>query len=490
MNLIHLSSIILVYSTCPRASQGAKEKLLSCSYLKGDITVEWVNCRPYIYHDFDSNATDVQAIGIIPRALDIVANVSNFVYEYKLVNDTEQFQKASTTAFRYYQQHKNGQNLILIPCLSVNSKRFKHRNEDDDENHGGCYSDKETTTCPIEITESYGPAFMTKSRRTKSLDQSIVDGLQKSWKSIVVTLLLACLAGIALWMAERKNNSKEFPRDFVPGAWQGFWWALVTMTTVGYGDKAPKSIPGRLVTICWMIIGMIFFSILTGTMTAVLFNTDVPEDKTMFAKRVAVLKGSEEVQYAMAESAYVFEYNTVGDIIEAVKNDEIDFLLLDRFIINSHLEEFSRYHFKVTKLIDKSYSYFIFVKSSQNNFTRHWDDCFEILQPCVYKTLQEMKMNMSNEWSKTNPEEQGTIMADDIIVILSGTVIVLMFLGIAWQYFHTKNSNIIHVKGAKELNQNVKMDILNPGYNNERRKENNFKCEKCLQCKQCNAQME
>lgn len=57
-----------------------------------------------------------------------------------------------------------------------------------------------------------------------------------------------------------------------------------------YGDKAPKSVPGRLVTICWMIIGMIFFSILTGTMTAVLFDTDEPEDKTMFGKRVSLFK--------------------------------------------------------------------------------------------------------------------------------------------------------------------------------------------------------
>ena len=37
-----------------------------------------------------------------------------------------------------------------------------------------------------------------------------------------------------IYFKERKNNPEEFPRDFIPGFWQGFWWALVTMTTVGY----------------------------------------------------------------------------------------------------------------------------------------------------------------------------------------------------------------------------------------------------------------
>ena len=87
----------------------------------------------------------------------------------------------------------------------------------------------------------------------------------------------------------------------------------------------------------------------------------------------------------------ISEYNTVQDIIEAVKNDEIDFLLLDRFIINAHLEEFSQYRFRVTKLIDKSYSYFVFVKSSEKNFTRHWNDCFQNLKYGVDKTIRVTK---------------------------------------------------------------------------------------------------
>ncbi len=36
----------------------------------------------------------------------------------------------------------------------------------------------------------------------------------------------------------------------------GLWWAIVTITTVGYGDVVPRTVPGRLVGVCLMISGL------------------------------------------------------------------------------------------------------------------------------------------------------------------------------------------------------------------------------------------
>lgn len=57
----------------------------------------------------------------------------------------------------------------------------------------------------MKITDSYGPVFMTKYEETQSI-RLILQGLKQCWKVIVTTLFLACLAGIALWIAVRRYS--------------------------------------------------------------------------------------------------------------------------------------------------------------------------------------------------------------------------------------------------------------------------------------------
>jgi len=46
--------------------------------------------------------------------------------------------------------------------------------------------------------------------------------------------------------------------------WDGVWWAITTMTTVGYGDLSPHTTAGRLVGVALMFIGIGFVALLTG----------------------------------------------------------------------------------------------------------------------------------------------------------------------------------------------------------------------------------
>jgi hypothetical protein len=76
--------------------------------------------------------------------------------------------------------------------------------------------------------------------------------------------------GIVVWLFEREQNVDQFGGKTVQGIGSGFWFSAVTMTTVGYGDKHPKTLGGRIVSLIWMFTGIILISFFTATITSML----------------------------------------------------------------------------------------------------------------------------------------------------------------------------------------------------------------------------
>lgn len=98
-----------------------------------------------------------------------------------------------------------------------------------------------------------------------------------SWKVIrplLFILFIATIFAVFLWMAERKKNSLQF-RPGALGVVDGIWWAFVTMTTVGYGDKIPKTGLGRVLAILWMFFAIGMFFIVSGVVSSELTVTQL-----------------------------------------------------------------------------------------------------------------------------------------------------------------------------------------------------------------------
>jgi voltage-gated potassium channel len=53
-----------------------------------------------------------------------------------------------------------------------------------------------------------------------------------------------------------------------PTIWLAFWWAIQTVTTVGYGDIVPTQTSGKALAAILMIGGLSFLSIITATITS------------------------------------------------------------------------------------------------------------------------------------------------------------------------------------------------------------------------------
>jgi len=162
----------------------------------------------------------------------------------------------------------------------------------------------------------------------------------------VLTLLVGILLlfGVLIWILERNHNQSQFDKKPIKGIGSGFWWSAVTMTTVGFGDKAPLSFWGRVVAIIWMFTGIIIISSITAAITASLtvnqLNTVVRSAEDLPNFRVATVEHSSSESYLKQNKIHFYTYPDIEAGLQALKANSIDALVYDipilKYQINTH----------------------------------------------------------------------------------------------------------------------------------------------------------
>jgi voltage-gated potassium channel len=87
---------------------------------------------------------------------------------------------------------------------------------------------------------------------------------------LVLVLLFVVAAGSAVALVDSED---------VGSVWDGIWWAMTTVTTVGYGDVVPHSAVGRSVAAVVMLVGIGVFALLTAAVSATFVKQDERPDE-------------------------------------------------------------------------------------------------------------------------------------------------------------------------------------------------------------------
>jgi voltage-gated potassium channel len=108
-------------------------------------------------------------------------------------------------------------------------------------------------------------------RSTKHLVQHIFKRKTKGTltAATIIAVLMIIFSSIAILQVETDPNSN------IKTAEDAIWWAYVTITTVGYGDKFPVTTEGRIIATMLMTVGVGLF----GTFTAYLASWFIGENK-------------------------------------------------------------------------------------------------------------------------------------------------------------------------------------------------------------------
>lgn len=149
---------------------------------------------------------------------------------------------------------------------------------------------------------------------------------KKLFRVAAVTLTVILICSFAVFYFERGGAEAN-----IHSLWDGLWWAMVTIGTVGYGDKYPVSAAGRLVGFLLIFSGVGLMSLLTATIASVFVERKIKEDKGLETVKVIdhiVICGfnqhTEEVLQVLTSSGSLENVPVV--LINELSIDEMDAL--------------------------------------------------------------------------------------------------------------------------------------------------------------------
>jgi ABC-type amino acid transport substrate-binding protein len=154
----------------------------------------------------------------------------------------------------------------------------------------------------------------------------------------LVQVLLAILAGMVvvsalIWLLERNHERGHF-RGGLTGFGSALWFSAATMTSVGYGDKTPSTLPGRLVSFVWMLAGVLlvagFTAVVAANVASARINESITRPSDLYRVSCGVMANSVSLQYLQKQGIPSRPYPSIAAALEALSKGEIEAVLADR----------------------------------------------------------------------------------------------------------------------------------------------------------------
>ena len=156
---------------------------------------------------------------------------------------------------------------------------------------------------------------------------------------LVVFGVAVLVAAHLIWWLERRHNP-DFATPYGRGIWDSFYWSVVTMSTVGYGDKVARGTKGRVLALVWIALGTLVFASFTAAIASSLAVTELrseisgPSDLT--GRRVATVTNSAGETYLPSIGVGPVLVENVEDAYPLLSEGDVDAVVFDAPVLQFH----------------------------------------------------------------------------------------------------------------------------------------------------------
>lgn len=292
------------------------------SILKTDtLSIGVAGSAPFYFTDKNSNVPQ----GISVEIWEKIASKKNWNYKYQNFNSVRDA----------LQNLKEGKLDVVVGPVTINSKRVEHFR----------FSQPFYQSSLAIVYQKGSFSFWNLVKQLFSYKLLI---------AIAIFLIILTIVGTLLWLAERKASPDQFPAEVGKGIGTGMWLAIVTMSTTGYGDKAPITLAGRIIAGTWMIVSIISAtSMVAGIASVLTFSnfqgSNITNIEQLNGKKVATISGSPSSEFLKEYNSKIVNVANLKIAFEKLKNKEVEAIFYDRPQLMFYLKNHEDDKFEIAK---------------------------------------------------------------------------------------------------------------------------------------------
>ena len=179
-----------------------------------------------------------------------------------------------------------------------------------------------------------GLDIMVRQKRTYGLWGRLMTMFTKARLAILISFgVVVLVAAHLMWLSERRDADSLFGQKYRRGISEGIYWAIVTASTVGYGDKVPRRWPGKALAVAVIIVILPLFALflaeLTSSFTVRRLYSDINGPEDLPGRRVGVERDSAAAEYVSNLRAQMYNYDRIETAYADLIGEQLDAMVSD-----------------------------------------------------------------------------------------------------------------------------------------------------------------